>query len=270
MPLDAPATMSPPHPVLRVQAFEAAPTVPRLSVPLMATADGELNRELLHLLTEPPADPNQLAGKRIAILATNGVEEVELTVPVQWLRERGATVHLISPRVEPGPNAYGLQMPEAARTHVLTVKFMENAGWFPIDRYLREADAGEYDALVLPGGAWNPDALRADAHAIDFVRAALEAGKPVAAICHGPLVLVSADLLRGRTVTGFWAIHPDLCQCRCQRAGRTCGGGRQPRHRPLSLRSAAVPRRIRRPTRRRPTHCHPGLTTPAIPQGDPR
>ena len=212
MPLDAPvpANATALHPVLRVQAFEAAPTVPRLSVPLMATAAGELNRELLRLLTEPPADPRQLAGKRIAILATNGVEEVELTVPVRWLRERGATVHLVSPRVEPAPNAYGVQMPDAARTHVLTVKFMENAGWFPIDRYLSEVSADDYDAVVLTGGAWNPDTLRADPHAVAFVRAAFALGKPVAAICHGPLVLVSADLLRGRTATAFWAVHPDL------------------------------------------------------------
>lgn len=138
------------------------------------------------------------------------MEEVELTVPIKWLCERGAVAHVVSPRVEPAPNPYGVQMPDAARTHVLTVKFMENAGWFPIDRYLGEAVAGEYDAVVLPGGAWNPDTLRADPHAIAFVRAAFAAGKPVAAICHGPLVLVSADLLRGRAATGFWAVHPDL------------------------------------------------------------
>ena len=118
--------------------------------------------------------------------------------------------HLVSPRVEPAPNAYGVQMPEAARTHVLTVKFMGNAGWFPMDRHLGEADAGEYDAVVLPGGAWNPDTLRADPQAVAFIRAAFAVGKPVAAICHGPLVLVSAGLLRGRAATGFWVIQPDL------------------------------------------------------------
>ncbi len=222
MPLDAHTTAAPPHPVMRVQAFEAAPTVPRLSVPLMATAEGELNGELLRFLTEPPADPSLLAGKRIAVLATNGVEEVELTVPLAWARERGATVHLVSPRVDPAPNAYGVQMPEAARTHVLTVKFMENAGWVAIDRYLGEATAGEYDAVVLPGGAWNPDTLRADPHAQAFVRAALEAGKPVLAICHGPLVLVSAGVLRGRRATAFWTVQPDLANAGATVADEPC------------------------------------------------
>lgn len=209
MPLDA-QTRPFPHPAARLQAYEAAPTVPRLSVPLMVAAEGELNAELLRLLTEPPSDPRQLAGKRIAVLATNGVEEVELTVPLAWARERGATAHLISPKVELGPNPYGVQMPEAARTHVLTVKFMENAGWVAIDRHLGEVTAGDYDAVVLPGGAWNPDTLRADADAQAFVQAALEAGKPVMAICHGPLVLVSAGVLPGRRATAFWTVQADI------------------------------------------------------------
>ena len=222
MPLDAQTAAAPAHPVQRVQEFEAQPIVPRLSVPLMATAEGELNGELLRLLTEPPPDPGLLAGKRVAILATNGVEEAELTVPRRWAEERGATVHLVAPKVEPAPNAYGVQMPEAARTHVLTVKFMENAGWAAIDRHLGEVGTDDYDAVVLPGGAWNPDTLRADPLAQAFVRATMEAGKPVLAICHGPLVLVSAGVLRGRRATAFWTVQPDLANAGASVADEPC------------------------------------------------
>src|SRR5450432_1648710 len=87
---------------------------------------------------------------------------------------------------------------------------MENAGWVAIDRYLGEAAVSDYDALVLPGGAWNPDSLRGDLNARAFVTGALESDKPLLAICHGPQVLISAGLLRGRRVTGFWAIQIDL------------------------------------------------------------
>jgi protease I len=196
--------------VMRLQQSEAPPTVPRLSTHLMATADGELNRELLATLVEDPPETKSLAGKRIAILATNGVEELELTVPIRWLRDRGATVHLVSPRQDPAPNPFGGQAPDAVRTHVLTIRHMENAGWVPIDRYLGEAAAADYDAVVLPGGAWNPDSLRGEKAAQAFVAEVLTAGKPTFAICHGPLVLVSAKLLRGRKVTGFWNIQIDL------------------------------------------------------------
>jgi protease I len=196
--------------VLRLQETEAQPTVPRLSTHLMATADGELNRELLALLTAEPPEVKRLAGKRVALLATNGVEELELTVPMRWLKDRGATVHLVSPKIDPSPNPFGGQMPDAVRTHVLTIRYMENAGWVTIDRYLGEAKSSDYDAVVVPGGAWNPDSLRANGDAQAFVAEALNAGKPIFAICHGPLVLVSARVLRGRKVTGFWSIQIDL------------------------------------------------------------
>lgn len=189
--------------VLRLLEAEAPPTVPRLSTPLMAVADGALNRELLAAIVEEPPQIKSLAGKRIAILSTNGVEELELTVPMCWLRDRGATVNLVSPRIDIGPNPFGSQMPEAVRTHVLTIRHMENAGWVAIDRYLGEAIASDYDAVVLPGGAWNPDSLRADPNAQTFVTEALNTGKPVFAICHGPLVLVSARVLRGLLAFGI-------------------------------------------------------------------
>lgn len=196
--------------ILRLQESEAAPTVPRLSTHLMSIADGELNRELFAMLTEEPPKTKNLAGKRIAILSTNGVEELELTAPMRWLKDRGATVHLVSPKVEPGPNPFGVQMPDVARTHVLTIRFMENAGWVAIDRFLGEAKASDYDAIVLPGGAWNPDSLRGDPAARAFITETIAAGKPLLAICHGPLVMISAGLVRGRRMTGFWAIQVDL------------------------------------------------------------
>ncbi len=196
--------------ILRLHESEAAPTVPRLSTVLMATADGELNRELLAMLTEEQSQEPTLTGKTIAILCTNGVEELELTGPMRWLKARGANVHLVAPRIETDPNPFGVQWPEVARTHVLTIRFMENAGWVAIDRYLGEAKSSDYDAVVTPGGAWNPDSLRGDQNAQTFVKEALNGGKPVLSICHGPLVLVSAGLLRGRRATGFWAIQTDL------------------------------------------------------------
>lgn len=89
--------------IARLQDSEAAPTVPRLSTSLMATADGKLNRELLGVLTEEPPKTKSLAGKRIAILSTNGVEELELTVPMRWLKDRGATVHWWRRNLRPAP-----------------------------------------------------------------------------------------------------------------------------------------------------------------------
>lgn len=195
--------------VMRLQQSEASPSVPRLSTQLMATADGELNRELMTLLVEEPPATKTLAGKRIAILSTNGVEELELTVPMRWLKDRGASVHVVSPKVEPGPNPFGVQHPEMARTHILTIRYMENAGWVPIDRFLSDVAPSDYDAVLLPGGAWNPDTLRGDSLAQAFVSEAIK-DKPILAICHGPLLLVSAGLLQGRKMTGFWAIQVDL------------------------------------------------------------
>lgn len=116
----------------------------------------------------------------------------------------------MSPKVDTGPNSFGLQLPDVVRAHVLTIRFMENAGWVAIDRYLGDAKASDYDAVVVPGGAWNPDSLRGNPSARAFVTEALEACKPLLAICHGPQLLISAKLLRGRKVTGFWSIQIDL------------------------------------------------------------
>ncbi len=194
----------------RMQQFMSSSPVPSISTELLATAGGELNRELGSFLFDPPSDPHLLEGKRIAICCTNGVEEVEILGSMRWLREHGATVHIVAPRVGPFPESFGLRFPPIAETHVLAVRLMENAGWLPIDTYLDAAKVADYDAMILPGGCWNPDFLRADAHAQAFTRDMHAAGKPTCAICHGPWVMVSAKMLKGKKATAVWNIQIDL------------------------------------------------------------
>ena len=144
--------------------------------------------------------PGKLDGKRVAIVATDGFEEVELTQPKQALEEAGARVEVISPK---GGQIQG-------------VRHMEKGQSVKVDRELSQAKPDEYDALMLPGGLANPDALRQDEKVLAFVRHFFEAAKPVAAICHGPHILISADLVRGRTMTSWEAVQKDL-----QNAGAT-------------------------------------------------
>ena len=184
--------------------------VPTLSTPLLVTAEGELNAELKRFLLDPPSDPHLLTGKRIAICCTNGVEEIELLGAKRWLSEHGATVHIVAPKAGQLPASYGVRMPPQAETHVLAIRLMENAGWLPIDAYVDKVGAADYDAVFVPGGCWNPDFLRVDKHALAFLQAMHAAGKPVCGICHGPWVLISAGLLKGRKATAVWNIHIDL------------------------------------------------------------
>lgn len=196
--------------LLRTQGLMTPSLVPSISTELLVSADGELNRELHDFLLDPPSNPALLKGKRIAICCTNGVEEVEITGAHRWLTEHGATVHVVSPRIGEFHPTLGLRFPPLCATHVLAIRLMENAGWIRIDRHLDEVAVADYDACILPGGCWNPDALRAEAKARDFVRGMFEAGKPTCAICHGQWVMVSAGILRGRRATAVWNIHPDL------------------------------------------------------------
>jgi protease I len=135
-----------------------------------------------------------LAGKRIAFLATDGVEQVELTEPWGAMRAEGADVVLIS-----------LDQGEVQAFDHLTP-----ADTFDVDAKASEADAASFDALVLPGGVANPDALRQDDDAIAFVRAMAEQGKPIAAICHAPWTLVEAGLADGRKLTSWPSLKTDL------------------------------------------------------------
>jgi protease I len=192
----------------RIIQFEAPPTFSRLNTSMILAADE--NEGFKRFLFEKPANPTLLSGKRFAILSTDGVEELELTVPYTYLQERAATVHLVAPRYEPLPPKYGVQYPEVRRTHILTVRFMENSGWFKIDKFLDEVTTRDYDVLIIPGGAWNPDTLRLNPAAVSFITEMYNTGKLTTAICHGPVMLINTGLLRGKTVTGIWNIQMDL------------------------------------------------------------
>jgi protease I len=137
----------------------------------------------------------ELNGRRVAILATDGVERVELEQPRQTLDGAGAQTTLLS--IKTGEIA--------ARNHDL-----EDAGTFSVDRLVGDAAPDEFDALLLPGGTVNPDKLRMEPTAVSFVRSFVQSGKPVAAICHGPWNLVEADVVRGRQITSWPSVRTDL------------------------------------------------------------
>jgi protease I len=138
---------------------------------------------------------DQLQGKRIAfVVANEGVEQVELTEPLAAVREAGADADLIAP--------------EAGE--VQAFKHLDKGDTFPVDRTVGEADASEYDGLVLPGGVANPDNLRTHDDAVAFVRAFFDAGKPVAAICHAPWTLIEAGVVDGRRMTSWPSLQTDL------------------------------------------------------------
>jgi protease I len=138
---------------------------------------------------------SQLNGKRIAFLTANeGVEQVELTQPLQAVREAGAEAELIAP--------------EAGE--VQAFDHLDKADRFIVDQAVADADFSHFDGLVLPGGVANPDQLRMHPDAVEFIRSFFEAGKPVAAICHAPWALIEADVVRGRTLTSFPSLRTDL------------------------------------------------------------
>src|SRR3954466_15775071 len=136
-----------------------------------------------------------LNGKKVAILVANeGIEQVELTEPRKALEEAGATVELLAP--------------ESGEAQAFN--HLDKADSFPVDRAVGDADAGDYDALMLPGGVANPDNLRTHPEAVSFVRGFFDAGKPVAAICHAAWTLVEADVVRGRTITSWPSLQTDV------------------------------------------------------------
>jgi protease I len=138
---------------------------------------------------------DQLKGKRIAVLVANeGVEQVELTEPIEAVEAAGADVDLLAP--------------EAGE--IQAFNHLEKGERFEVDRTVGEADAAEYDGLVLPGGVANPDHLRTDEGAVEFIRAIFAAGKPVGVICHGPWSLIEAGVVAGRTLTSWPSLQTDL------------------------------------------------------------
>jgi protease I len=140
------------------------------------------------------ANNKSLNGKRIAILVAEGFEEVEMTKPRQALLEAGARVDLVSPE----------------NGNVTGFNHLDKANAFKIDVPLDQANAADYDALLLPGGVANPDRLRTLPKAVSFVKAFFDSDKPVAAICHAPWSLVEADVLDGRTLTSWPSLKTDI------------------------------------------------------------
>lgn len=136
----------------------------------------------------------KLQNKKIAIIATDGFEESELFSPLDALEKEGAAIDIIS--LKPG--------------EIQGFKHMERGKTIEVTKDITHADVNDYDGVLIPGGLFNPDALRSDEKIIAFVRGAFAKKLPVAAICHGPQVLITADVVKGRKMTGYAAIQPDL------------------------------------------------------------
>ena len=135
-----------------------------------------------------------LNGKRVAILVEDGFEQIELTSPKQALEQAGAKAEIVSPKHD-------------------RVKGWDHTNWgqeFPVDIPLEQANPNNYDALLVPGGVKNPDKLRMNEQAVQFVRNFFEQNKPIASICHGPWMLVEADIARGRKLTSYPSIKTDV------------------------------------------------------------
>ena len=138
---------------------------------------------------------NELEGRRIAFMVANeGMEQAEFTEPWQAVQDAGGIPELLAP--------------EAGKAQAF--HHLDKADTFPVDRAIGDADPGDYDALVLPGGVASPDQLRTVPAAIEFARSLFQAGKPAAVICHGPWTLVEAGLVRGRTLTSWPSLQTDI------------------------------------------------------------
>ena len=137
---------------------------------------------------------NRLEGRKVAFLVADGVEQIELTEPWKAVEEEGGQPEVIS--IKSG--------------EIQGFQHLDKGDTFKVDRLVADARADDYEGLVLPGGVANPDFLRADDDAVRFVRSFFEAGKPVAAICHGPWTLVEADVVRGRTLTSWPSVNTDI------------------------------------------------------------
>jgi protease I len=136
----------------------------------------------------------KLDGKKVAALFTDGVEQVELEKPVEGLEGEGAEVEFVT--LEAG--------------EVQAFNHLDHGDKIKVDKEVKDADASDYDALLLPGGVANPDFLRMDDDAVSFVRSFVEQAKPIGVICHGPWTLVEADVLKGRTITSWPSLQTDI------------------------------------------------------------
>ena len=149
-----------------------------------------------------------LEGKRVAIVMTDGVEQVEYTKPRQYLEQHGAKVTLVSPKKK-GEQVQGFN-------------HLTPADKFPVEMSVQDAKAGDFDALMLPGGVANPDALRLSKETIAFIRAFGESGKPIAAICHGPWTLIDAGIANGKRMTSWPTLQADLRNAGAQWSDEQC------------------------------------------------
>ena len=182
--------------ILVMAVFWAAPVV---------AADGEfaqvkfeeVDAGMPYNVAEVPAtDPNAMKGLNIAFVAAHGFEEVELTYPLKYFKDRGAHVEIITP--------------DWIKDRVMAVKFLKPSIWLPVTKQISQAKPTDYCAVVIPGGAWNPIIMRTDGKILDFVRGADKAGKLIASVCHGPQVLLSAGLVAKKDITGVGDIRQDL------------------------------------------------------------
>jgi protease I len=180
------------------------------SMPVHQLLNAPGNEALKAFFFTPVKETTLLKGKRIAVLAADGFEEIELTGPVWYFKALGAQVDIVAPKFNPAPARYGLSTPEMAKDHIMAIQYLNPVGWVKVDRRVDEIKISEYDAVFIPGGAWNPDTLRYDKDVLRFLQEFNKSGKLIAAICHGPLVLASAEILKGKKLTGFWNIQSDL------------------------------------------------------------
>lgn len=144
----------------------------------------------------PVTDDQSLVGARIAIVAAHGFEEIEATYPIDFFLSRGAEVDIIAP--------------DWIKDRVMAVQFLKPSVWLPVTKNISEAVVTDYSAVVIPGGAWNPIIMRTDKQIIEFIQTAQKANSLIAAVCHGPQVLISAGLAKGRMMTGVGDIRTDL------------------------------------------------------------
>lgn len=181
-----------------------------VNMPVSQLLNAPGNEALRSFFFTPIKDSTILKGKTIAVIAADGFEEIELLGPVWYFKQLGAKVDIVAPKFAPAPERYGLQYPEMSKTHIMAIQYLQPVGWIKFDRTVDQIKVSEYDAVFIPGGAWNPDNLRFDKDVIKFIQDFNKARKLIAAICHAPVVLASADILKGRKLTGYWNIQVDL------------------------------------------------------------
>lgn len=187
----------------------ASPSVV-VNMPVSQLLNAPGNEALRAFFFTPVKDSTVLKGKKIAVIAADGFEEIELLGPVWYFKQLGAKVDIVAPKYNPAPERYGLVYPEMAKTHIMAIQYLQPVGWIKFDHTADQIKVADYDAVFIPGGAWNPDNLRYDKDVIKFIRDFDKSGKLIAAICHAPVVLASADILKGKKLTGYWNIQVDL------------------------------------------------------------